>query len=78
MMSSFFQIVLFLLANCVIYAFFGSMKLFESLVSGNSTFFCEIMKFLFEFFLIKTHKTPWPLWRGGIFSHFAVEVLGLQ
>ena len=37
------------------------MKLFKSLVFGNSSFFhfCEIMKFLFEFIFIRTHKTPW-------------------
>ena len=30
--------------------------------------FCEFMNFLFEFFfLIKTHKTPWPLVQGGNF-----------
>ena len=43
------------------------MKLFKSLVFGNSSFFhfSEIMKFLFEFIFIRTHKTPWLLGQGG-------------
>ena len=47
----------------------------ELLVVWNEVFsikvfliFCEFMKFFFEFFfLIKTHKTPWPLGQGGNF-----------
>ena len=42
------------------------------------SFFAKSLNSCLSSFFIKTHKTPWPLGLGGIFSHFAIEVLGVQ
>ena len=61
--SCYLQIVIFRL-------FFGFTKFIKNtlfLAIKQFFIFCENLKLLFEFFFVKTHKTPWPLWRGGIF-----------
>ena len=54
------QIVLFLLL-------LGSLKLLEYLFLGSQKelISCEIMKFLLEFFFVKTHRLHWLLRGGG-------------
>ena len=41
-------------------------------------FFAKTVNSRSSYIFVKRHKTPWPLWRGGIFSHFEKDFLGFQ